>query len=59
MATSPKVEKYEVLETIGMLEIFAIEEILLMAMAGRGSFGTIRKVRRAVDGHVRLLVSCF
>ena len=53
MATPPEQEKYEVLETIGKVEVDAVLETLLMMLAGRGSFGVIRKVRRAADGHVR------
>lgn len=53
MATAPEQEKYEVLETIGMIKGNASVVISLTMLLGRGSFGTIRKVRRAVDGHVR------
>lgn len=52
MATQSEPEKYEVLETIGLTDSrLAIPSALKLA-AGRGSFGTIRKVRRISDGHV-------
>lgn len=54
MATSSEAEKYEVLETIGNIRLghqFYADSMLIVT-TGRGSFGTIRKVRRASDGHV-------
>lgn len=54
MATSTEPENYEVLETIGEDLTFTRKYGVakLIFLTGRGSFGTIRKVRRISDGHV-------
>ena len=52
MATAADPEKYEVLETIGMEQTVAFATAITHIHTGRGSFGTIRKVRRKSDGHV-------
>ena len=55
MATPIEAEQYEVLETIGMCSAILLHTNLLKLTmcAGRGSFGTIRRVRRVSDGHVQ------
>lgn len=54
MATPTEAEKYEVLETIGTCSAILLYTVKLSLTMhpGRGSFGIIRKVRRASDGHV-------
>jgi NIMA (never in mitosis gene a)-related kinase 2 len=46
-------EKYDVLEVIGNAILPATITCRLTVLEGRGAFGTIRKVRRKSDGHVR------
>lgn len=54
MTTPAEPEKYEVLETIGRPQalLTLITNSTVNNVTGRGSFGTIRRVRRISDGHV-------